>query len=178
MQCYRKIPNHRCPCWMLATDWEQPVAKAMCGAVQSKAAEQQVAAVGLSSGPSQCCTLGFMRCSVLQLEGMTIHFCWRQRILYAHGVEPVQRARVRSCGCGLQACRTAAPGVTSLACCVAARVCWCRRGTWCRAGRCWHRGSRDCKCWINWERPWYRASSVEGCQLGKRMTDRQSPGVN
>lgn len=35
-------------------------------------------------------------------------------------------------------CGTTAPRVTSLVCCVAARVCWCSHGIWWCVGRCWH----------------------------------------
>lgn len=48
---------------------KKPSAVATCATVQSKAVEQQAAAVGPSPGRSHCCALGFMRRSVPQLEG-------------------------------------------------------------------------------------------------------------
>ena len=143
---------------MLAAAWGQPVAKrplaaAMCGSVRSEAVEQQAAAMGPSPGRSQCCALGFMQCSVPQLEGVMIWLCWRQNLRIYMEVS-LYREFVRT-GCArnwvvwvtsMQAAiagpptahRTTAPGVTSLACCMAARVCWCSRGMWWCVGRRWH----------------------------------------
>lgn len=75
---------------------------------------------------------------------------------------------------------TTAPGVMSLACCMAARVCWCSRGTrWC-ARRCWDSHSAPCIGSSEEQRlqvpdqpgravvPGFCGVSAEGCWLQKR----------